>query len=257
MELIDEVRAARRARASCSRTCTRAGTRSCSPPRPSPTRSTTTSTCSTRASWPTAGPTSGDVEKTKPEPDLVAAAVEKAGGGPAVMLGDSTWDCKAAERAGVPTIGVLTGGFCEQELREAGAVCVVSELRTLLDDAGRDAARRRRSADRTVTPRSTTEPPTALLQILGDRPVVTPDAEPTSSAAERPPGRRLGAAPRTATSRAQEDRRLLIRYHRHGDQAGARGARRSACFRSRAGWRAATGARTSRSTTSSRSPRSA
>jgi len=78
--------------------------------------------------------TSGDVEKTKPEPDLVAAAVEKAGGGPAVMLGDSTWDCKAAERAGVPTIGVLTGGFSEQDLRDAGAMCVVTELRTLLDD---------------------------------------------------------------------------------------------------------------------------
>jgi len=78
--------------------------------------------------------TSGDVEHTKPEPDLVAAAVEKAGGGPAVMLGDSTWDCKAADRAGVPTIGVLTGGFSEQDLRDAGAVCVVTELRTLLDD---------------------------------------------------------------------------------------------------------------------------
>ena len=78
--------------------------------------------------------TSGDVENTKPKPDLVAAAVEKAGGGPAVMLGDSTWDCKAAERAGVPTIGILTGGFSEQDLRDAGAVCVVTELRTLLDD---------------------------------------------------------------------------------------------------------------------------
>ncbi len=77
--------------------------------------------------------TSGDVEKTKPEPDLVVAAVEKAGGGAAVMLGDSTWDCKAAERVGVPTIAVLTGGFSEQELLEAGAVCVVTELRELLE----------------------------------------------------------------------------------------------------------------------------
>src|SRR3712207_7391631 len=39
-----------------------------------------------------------------------------------VMLGDSTWDCKAAERAGIVTVGVLTGGFSEQELRDAGAV---------------------------------------------------------------------------------------------------------------------------------------
>jgi len=77
--------------------------------------------------------TAGDVEQTKPEPDLVAAAVEKAGGGPAIMLGDSTWDCEAAERAGVPTVGVLTGGFSEQELRDAGAADVVRELSDLLD----------------------------------------------------------------------------------------------------------------------------
>jgi HAD superfamily hydrolase (TIGR01509 family) len=78
--------------------------------------------------------TSGDVERTKPEPDLVVAALEKAGGGPAVLLGDTTWDCIAAERAGVPTIGVLTGGFSEQELLDAGAVCVVRGLREVLDD---------------------------------------------------------------------------------------------------------------------------
>ena len=44
--------------------------------------------------------TSADVEATKPEPDLVQAAVDKAGGGEAVMVGDSTWDCEAAGRAG-------------------------------------------------------------------------------------------------------------------------------------------------------------
>jgi len=79
---------------------------------------------------------SGDVEKTKPEPDLVAAAVEKAGGGPAVMIGDSTWDCEAAGRAGLETVAVLTGGFSEAELREAGATCVfesLTELRKNLD----------------------------------------------------------------------------------------------------------------------------
>ncbi len=72
--------------------------------------------------------TAGDVERTKPEPDLVAAAIERAGGGDAVMVGDSTWDCEAAKRIGVPTIGVLTGGFSEQELREAGAACVFTQL---------------------------------------------------------------------------------------------------------------------------------
>jgi HAD superfamily hydrolase (TIGR01509 family) len=76
--------------------------------------------------------TSADVERTKPEPDLVAAAVEKAGGGPAVLVGDSTWDCEAAKRADVPTIAVLTGGFSELELREAGAACVFENLPDLL-----------------------------------------------------------------------------------------------------------------------------
>ena len=75
--------------------------------------------------------TSADVEQTKPEPDLVAAAIEKAGGGAAVMLGDSTWDCEAAKRAGIPTIGVLTGGFSERELRDAGAACVFERLEDL------------------------------------------------------------------------------------------------------------------------------
>ena len=71
---------------------------------------------------------SGDVERTKPEPDLVAAAVEKAGASEAVMLGDSTWDCEAAKRAGLETVALLTGGFSEQELREAGAVAVFERL---------------------------------------------------------------------------------------------------------------------------------
>jgi HAD superfamily hydrolase (TIGR01549 family) len=81
--------------------------------------------------------TSDDVEATKPEPDLVVAAVEKAGGGEAVMVGDSTWDCEAAKRAGLDTIAVLTGGFSETELRDAGALVVYSsikELRESLDE---------------------------------------------------------------------------------------------------------------------------
>jgi HAD superfamily hydrolase (TIGR01549 family) len=80
---------------------------------------------------------SGDVEKTKPEPDLVAAAIEKAGGGPAVMIGDSTWDCEAAGRAEIETVAVLTGGFSEAELRDAGAACVFASLHDLRQDLDR------------------------------------------------------------------------------------------------------------------------
>jgi HAD superfamily hydrolase (TIGR01509 family) len=81
--------------------------------------------------------TSADVEATKPEPDLVKAAMEKAGNDDAVMVGDTTWDCEAAKRAGIETVAVLTGGFSEAELRDAGAVTVfhsIEELRKALDD---------------------------------------------------------------------------------------------------------------------------
>jgi phosphoglycolate phosphatase-like HAD superfamily hydrolase len=50
------------------------------------------------------------------------------------MLGDSTWDAIAATRLDVPTIGVLTGGFSELELREAGAACVFENLADLLEN---------------------------------------------------------------------------------------------------------------------------
>jgi HAD superfamily hydrolase (TIGR01509 family) len=75
--------------------------------------------------------TSADVAATKPEPDLVAAAVEKAGGGKAVMVGDSTWDCESARRAGVKSVGVLMGGFSERELLDAGATSVFDSLVSL------------------------------------------------------------------------------------------------------------------------------
>jgi HAD superfamily hydrolase (TIGR01509 family) len=78
--------------------------------------------------------TSADVEATKPAPDLVHAALAKAaadGVGAGVMLGDSTWDCEAAARAGVETVALLTGGYSDEELRAAGAVAVFESLAEL------------------------------------------------------------------------------------------------------------------------------
>src|SRR5918999_3315181 len=75
--------------------------------------------------------TSADVDATKPEPDLVEMARGKVGGGAGGMIGDSTWDCEAAKRAGVETIAVLTGGFSEQELLDAGAACVYESVEEL------------------------------------------------------------------------------------------------------------------------------
>ncbi len=81
----------------------------------------------------------GDVEATKPEPDLVHAALQRSGGdtSDAVMIGDSPWDVHAARRAGVPTVAVMTGGFAREELLDAGAVAVfesVADLSRGLDE---------------------------------------------------------------------------------------------------------------------------
>jgi len=77
--------------------------------------------------------TSADVEATKPEPDLVRAALDRAGSGAdgAVMVGDTPWDVKAAAAAGVPTIAVLTGGFSIAELEGAGAAAVFESIEVL------------------------------------------------------------------------------------------------------------------------------
>lgn len=77
---------------------------------------------------------SGDVEEAKPAPDLVHVALKKAEGEEdAILIGDSVWDIEAAKRAKVPTLGVLTGGYSEAELLEAGAQAVFGSVRELLD----------------------------------------------------------------------------------------------------------------------------
>jgi HAD superfamily hydrolase (TIGR01509 family) len=81
--------------------------------------------------------TKDDVEATKPAPDLVRAALEKAGTQNAVMIGDTRWDIEAAAKAGVETICLTTGGWSRQELLDAGAVAVfesVHELRERISE---------------------------------------------------------------------------------------------------------------------------
>jgi HAD superfamily hydrolase (TIGR01509 family) len=82
--------------------------------------------------------TSADVESTKPEPDLVHAALDKVDAdGDAILIGDTVWDVEAAKRAGVDTLAVLTGGFSEQELREAGAREVYTSVQELRESLAR------------------------------------------------------------------------------------------------------------------------
>jgi HAD superfamily hydrolase (TIGR01549 family) len=80
--------------------------------------------------------TKDDVDATKPAPDLVEAALEKAGTREAVMVGDTPWDVRAASKAGIGTVCLITGGFSRAELEEAGAAAVyenMEELRGKLD----------------------------------------------------------------------------------------------------------------------------
>jgi len=80
--------------------------------------------------------TNDDVDSSKPEPDLIGAALEKVGAKDGVVIGDTPWDVEAARRVGLATICVLTGGFGRDELGEAGAASVyesVDELRADLD----------------------------------------------------------------------------------------------------------------------------
>jgi HAD superfamily hydrolase (TIGR01549 family) len=81
--------------------------------------------------------TKDDVDATKPDPDLVVAALEKAGTDQAVMVGDTPWDVEAARKAGIDTICLITGGWSKRELLDAGAAAVyesIEELRRNLDD---------------------------------------------------------------------------------------------------------------------------
>jgi HAD superfamily hydrolase (TIGR01509 family) len=87
--------------------------------------------------------TSDDVERTKPEPDLVHAALDKVDAGPenAMLIGDTVWDVEAAHRAGVETLAVRTGGFSEQELRDAGAKEVFTSVEELRQELRETALR--------------------------------------------------------------------------------------------------------------------
>ncbi len=69
---------------------------------------------------------SEDAEQSKPAPDIFQAALKKLGieGSAAVVIGDTPYDADAARKAGIPTIGVLCGGFTEADLRKAGCVAV-------------------------------------------------------------------------------------------------------------------------------------
>jgi HAD superfamily hydrolase (TIGR01549 family) len=83
----------------------------------------------------------GDVLRAKPEPDLFLACAERIGvpAAEAYVVGDAVWDLLAARRAGMLSVGLLSGGYGEDELTRAGAFRVyrdAEELRGSLDELG-------------------------------------------------------------------------------------------------------------------------
>lgn len=83
----------------------------------------------------------GDVARAKPEPDLFLACQQRLGVGvdDCYVVGDAVWDLLAARRAGMLSIGLLSGGYGEDELSQAGAFRVYrdpAELHRSLDELG-------------------------------------------------------------------------------------------------------------------------
>jgi HAD superfamily hydrolase (TIGR01509 family) len=79
---------------------------------------------------------SEDAEESKPDPDIVQTALDKAGldADRALFVGDTVWDVEAARRAGLDCVCVRSGGIGAEELREAGAIAVYDDVAALLAD---------------------------------------------------------------------------------------------------------------------------
>lgn len=82
-----------------------------------------------------AATSSADVDVAKPNPDIIGVALDRVGASAkhAVFVGDAVWDMRACVHAGVPAIGVLSGGISRTELETAGATCVFDNAEDLLE----------------------------------------------------------------------------------------------------------------------------
>jgi HAD superfamily hydrolase (TIGR01549 family) len=80
-----------------------------------------------------AATSSEDAEDSKPDPELLDAALRRVGASHAFLVGDAVWDVIAANEEGLPTVGLLSGGYGRAELLEAGAVAVYRDPADLLE----------------------------------------------------------------------------------------------------------------------------
>lgn len=78
-----------------------------------------------------------DAEESKPEPDIFEAALKKLGNpkpSEVIVVGDTPYDAEAAKKAGIATIGVLSGGFPKEELEKAGCIEIYESPAELLEN---------------------------------------------------------------------------------------------------------------------------
>ena len=83
---------------------------------------------------------SDDADRSKPHPDIFEAALKKLGRGSEDtihVIGDTPYDAEAAAKAGLPTIGMLCGGFPEADLSAAGCMAIYRDPEDLLEGFAR------------------------------------------------------------------------------------------------------------------------
>src|SRR5262245_9893850 len=80
-----------------------------------------------------AAASSSDARRSKPDPDIVRAALARTGCAPAdvIMIGDTPYDIEAAHRAGIDVIALRSGGWADRDL--AGALATYADPADLLD----------------------------------------------------------------------------------------------------------------------------
>ena len=88
--------------------------------------------------------TRDQVRYAKPDPDLFLAAAERLGAPieTAVVVGDAIWDMLAAVRCRALGVGLLSGGYGDEELRQAGAIRVFEDPADLLEHIDEVGGRR-------------------------------------------------------------------------------------------------------------------
>jgi HAD superfamily hydrolase (TIGR01509 family) len=82
-----------------------------------------------------AATTADDAEHSKPAPDIFDAALRRIaplGADDAIVVGDTPYDAQAAAKAGLPTVGLLSGGFSKDDLLAAGCIAIYDDPKALL-----------------------------------------------------------------------------------------------------------------------------